>query len=129
MYYLSPFRYLLEGLLGAAVHNRPVVCASDEFARFPPPPGQTCQSYTRDFIARSGGYVQNGANGLCEFCQFATGDEYAKGFNVFYNRKWTDFGVMLAFCAFNFSVVFFFSWLVLGGFKKVRKGLGSRSKH
>lgn len=58
------FRYLLDGFLGAAVHGRPVICASNEFARFSPPPGQRCQSYTADFIAKTGGHVQNGSGGL-----------------------------------------------------------------
>lgn len=76
MYYLTPFRYLLEGFLGVAVHGIRVQCADDEFARFPAPPGQTCQSYTEPFIAQAGGYVQTGANGICELCQYATGDEF-----------------------------------------------------
>jgi ATP-binding cassette subfamily G (WHITE) protein 2 (SNQ2) len=76
MYDLTPFRYLLEGLLGAVVHNVPVVCDAAEFARFQPPPGQTCQQYTSAYIAQAGGYVQNGTNGLCEFCQYANGDEF-----------------------------------------------------
>ena len=80
MYYATPFRYLLEGFLGVAVHDRKVVCAANEFARFSAPPGQTCQSYTEAFISMSGGYVQNGTDGLCEFCQYATGDEYVSTF-------------------------------------------------
>lgn len=76
MYWLSPFKYLLEGLLGVAVHGIPVICRPNEFARFAPPPGQTCQSYTLEFIAKAGGYVQDGAGGLCEFCQYASGDEF-----------------------------------------------------
>ena len=76
MYALTPFRYLLEGFLGVAVHGLKVECAQNEFARFAAPPGQTCESYTQQFIARAGGYVQTGAGGICEFCQYATGDEF-----------------------------------------------------
>lgn len=83
MYYITPFRYMLEGFLAVAVHDRPVVCASNEFARFPPPPGQTCQSYTQGYIAQVGGYVQNGSNGLCELCQYANGDEFVSSPSFF----------------------------------------------
>ncbi|KAI9702843.1 MAG: hypothetical protein M1836_008057 [Candelina mexicana] len=120
MYYLTPFRYLLEGFLGAAVHDVPVVCDSSEFARFSPPPGQTCQQYTRAFIQQAGGYVQQ-RGGMCEFCQYANGDEFAAGFNVYYSKKWLDYGVFFAYCIFNFMVVYTCSWLYLGGAKKLRK--------
>ena len=119
MYYLTPFRYLLSGFLSVATHGRPVVCASNEFARFSPPPGQTCQSYTETFIQQFGGYVQNGTNGLCEFCQYANGDEYVKGFNVFYSEKWLDYGVFWAYCGFQFGLVFLCTWLYLGGWKRL----------
>jgi ATP-binding cassette subfamily G (WHITE) protein 2 (SNQ2) len=76
MYYLTPFRYLLAGFLGVAVHDVQVVCEPRELARFAAPPGQTCQSYTQPYIQQAGGYVQTGAEGLCEFCQYATGDEF-----------------------------------------------------
>lgn len=123
MYYLTPFRYILDGFLGVAVHGRPVICSSTELARFTPPPGQTCQSYTQAFIAQAGGYVQNGTDGLCEFCQYANGDEFAAGFNVHYSDKWLDYGVTWAFCVFNFMVVFLCTWLYLGGMKKLKATL------
>ena len=128
MYYLTPFRYLLAGFLAVAVHGRPVVCASNEFARFPPPPGQTCQSYTQAFIAQAGGYVQNGSDGLCEFCQYANGDEFAAGFNIYYADKWLNYGVFWAFCVFNFIVVFVCSWLYLGGLKSIRRTLSPTAR-
>lgn len=120
MYYLTPFRYLLGGLLSVATHGRPVICAPSEFARFPPPPGQTCQSYTEAFIAQAGGYVQNGTDGLCEFCQYASGDEFAAGFNVFYGDKWFYYGVFWAFVVFNFGAVYLGTWGYLGGWKTLR---------
>ena len=76
MYPLNPLRYWIEGVLGVAVHNVPVICAQRELTRFSAPAGETCQSYTRAFIAQAGGYVQTGADGLCEFCQYANGDEF-----------------------------------------------------
>ena len=122
MYYLSPFTYLLEGFLGVALHNRPVICASNEFARFTPPPGQKCQSYTKAFIAKAGGYVQDGMSGMCEFCQHANGDELTRGFNVYYANRLRDFGIFGGYCVFNFVAVFLCSWLYLGGLKGLRKG-------
>ena len=121
MYYLTPFRYLLEGLLGAAVNGLPVVCAENEFARFSPPQGMSCQDYTSSFVEMVGGYVQTSTDGsgLCEFCQFSSGDEFAASFNVYWANRWEDYGIFFAFCIFNFLVVFVASYLYLGGGRKL----------
>ena len=121
MYYATPYRYFLDGFLGVAAHGQKVRCGSTEFARFRPPPGQNCTSYTSDFTARVGGYVQDGINGFCEYCQYENGDQFNAGFNVYYKNKWLDYGVLVAFCGFNFAVVFVCSWLYLGGMKTVRE--------
>lgn len=126
MYRLSPFTYLIEGFLGVAVHDQPVICAPNEFARFSAPPGQTCDSYAGPFTEQVGGYVQTGVDGMCEFCQFANGDEFASGFSVSYSNVWRDFGIFAAFCLFNYVVIFACSWLYLGGFKRLRSKIGKR---
>ena len=115
MYWLTPFHYILEGFLAVATHDRPVVCDTTEFARFITPPGQTCQSYTQPYIAQAGGYVQTGLDGKCEYCQYATGDEFAARFNVYYSHVWRDFGIAAGFVIFNFALVFFFSFLLFKG--------------
>ncbi|KAG6001354.1 hypothetical protein E4U21_004430 [Claviceps maximensis] len=122
MYWLSPFHYLLEGFLGAAVHDQPVECADEEFARFVPPPGLSCQEYTRATIEQAGGYVRQGADGLCEFCQYATGDEFGRGFSVYYDHIWRDFGIFCGFIVFNYAVVYIATWLRFKG-KNPVKGL------
>ncbi|KAI9791015.1 MAG: hypothetical protein M1816_004582 [Peltula sp. TS41687] len=119
MYHITPFRYLFEGYLAVTVHGVPVECADNELARFTPPSGQTCQQYTQQFIQRMGGYVRE-QNGMCMFCQYSNGDQFAAGFNVFYSKKWMDFGVMWAFCIFNFVMVFFCTWLYMGGARKLK---------
>jgi ATP-binding cassette subfamily G (WHITE) protein 2 (SNQ2) len=76
MYYLSPFHYLLEGMLGLVVHNQPVTCESVELAVFAAPPGQTCDSYAGAYASQAGGYVMTQADGMCGYCQYATGDAF-----------------------------------------------------
>ncbi|KIX03509.1 uncharacterized protein Z518_07062 [Rhinocladiella mackenziei CBS 650.93] len=126
MYWLTPFHYLLEMILGAIIHNQPVQCNRSEFARFSAPPGQTCQSYTQNFISQAGGYVQVASDGLCEFCQYATGDQFGRGFSVYYSHIWRDFGIFCAFILFNYAVVYFATWLRFNGKNPLKKVLIKR---
>lgn len=127
MYWLSPFHYILEGFLGAVIHKQPVQCKQNEFALFRPPPGQSCDEYVQPFIAQGGGYVQTGADGMCEFCQFATGDEFGASFSVYYSHIWRDFGIVAGFVVFNYAVVFLATWLRFRG-KNPFKGLLQKRK-
>ncbi|KFA74925.1 hypothetical protein S40288_06759 [Stachybotrys chartarum IBT 40288] len=125
MYWLSPFHYLLEGFMGVVVHDQPVRCETDEFARFSAPPGSTCDEYVQPFIEQAGGYVRTSADGLCEFCQFATGDEYGRSFSVYYSNIWRDFGIFCGFIVFNYMVIYFATWVRFEGkhlFKKLMPG-------
>lgn len=117
MYWLTPFHYLLEAFLAVALHDQPVQCGGNEFARFSPPPGQTCQDYARGYIAQAGGYVQDAldGSGLCEYCQYATGDEFGKGFSVYYSHIWRNFGIVCGFIVFNFAVVYLATFLKFRG--------------
>ncbi|KOS22897.1 Brefeldin A resistance protein [Escovopsis weberi] len=111
MYWISPFHYLVEGFLGASIHDKPVRCQSEEFARFSAPPSQSCESYVGPYIARAGGYVITGADGLCEFCQYATGDQFGRSFSIFHRHIWRDFGIFICFIVFNYAVIYFSTFL------------------
>lgn len=76
MYWLSPFHYLIEGMLTLVTHNVPVVCDVTELALFSAPPGQTCDSYAGSYAQQAGGYVTTQPDGQCGYCQFATGDAF-----------------------------------------------------
>ena len=76
MYWLTPFHYLLEGLLGIVTHKVPVRCVEREEARFTSPPGMNCSEYADAFAREVGGYVHDVGNGLCAFCQYSTGDRF-----------------------------------------------------
>ncbi|PCH00277.1 CDR ABC transporter [Penicillium occitanis (nom. inval.)] len=126
MYWLTPFHYLLEAFLGVLVHDQPVQCVAREEARFTPPPGSTCQNYTSAYTAEAGGYVTDLGDGMCSFCAYATGDQFAASFNVFYSYKWRDFGIFWAYILFNFFVVFALSWFYLHGVQDLKKVLSVR---
>lgn len=119
MYWLTPFHYLLEAFLAVAIHNQPVVCEGSEFARFSPPPGLSCQEYAGGSPV---GYVQTGEGGLCEFCQYSTGDEFGAQFSVYYGNIWRDVGIMFGFIVFNYAVVYIATFLRFRG-KNPVKGL------
>lgn len=93
MYWLTPFKYLLEGFLALLLQGQEIRCDTSELAIFPPPPGQDCQSYAGQFAQQSGGYVEAQPDGTCGYCQFATGDAFAASFNVFPQYIWRDFGM------------------------------------
>ncbi|KAF4980544.1 hypothetical protein FZEAL_3479 [Fusarium zealandicum] len=127
MYWLTPFHYLLEAFLGVAIHDQPVKCKEGEFAQFEAPSGQSCSEYAQSHIQQAGGYVQTGEGGICEFCQYATGDEFGAGFSVYYSNIWRDFGIFCGFILFNYAVVYVATWLRFRG-KNPLKGLLQKRK-
>lgn len=58
MYRVSPFNYLIGGILSTALANTNVVCASNEYLHFNPTSG-TCADYMAPYMNTSGGYLAN----------------------------------------------------------------------
>ncbi|KAF2854541.1 ABC transporter-like protein [Plenodomus tracheiphilus IPT5] len=109
IYYLMPSTYWIGGVLAATLHGIPVACETAETAVFNAPPGQTCSAYAADFLAQAPGYLLNGdATGSCEYCPYATGDDYLATINIQHSDKWRNFGVFMAFCVSNWALVYFF---------------------
>ncbi|KAG5716666.1 Brefeldin A resistance protein [Termitomyces sp. T112] len=113
MYRLSPYTYLMEGLVGQALGRKPVVCSPVELVSLNPPSGQTCQDYLQTFINNSGGYVTNPtATSGCQFCAFATTDQYLEStFNIFYSHHWRNFGIFIAYVIFNIASIYVFTYV------------------
>ncbi|TDL16644.1 hypothetical protein BD410DRAFT_795131 [Rickenella mellea] len=113
MYTVTPFTYLIEGLLGQAIGRNDINCAQKEFVTIVPPSGQACAQYMQQFIARSGGYVSNpDATSNCEFCPFRTTDEFlGRLFNIRYSHRWRNVGIMLGFTLFNVIALYTLTYL------------------
>ncbi|KAJ5550143.1 CDR ABC transporter [Penicillium sp. DV-2018c] len=126
MYWLTPFHYLLEGFLGVITHNVPVRCVEREESRFSTPPGASCQQYAGTFAQKVGGYVRDVGDGMCSFCQYATGDQFSRSLNIFYSHKWRAYGIFWGYIIFNFAMVFVLSWLYLHGVGNMKRWLSKR---
>lgn len=108
---VSPFTYLVEGLLGTGVAGVPVVCSDTELLRFEPL-GGTCAQYMAPWIAQAGGYLVNGdATSACEFCAISDTDTFLANFNIYFKNRWRDFGLMWVYIIFNVFAAIGLYWL------------------
>ena len=125
MYYVSPYTYLIEGMLGqgtryccrhpshnilnlfslAAVGRMEINCSETELVRLNPPSGQSCGSFLQTFIDSRGGYLTDpDATSNCEYCSVRTTDQFlVPNFNIQYENRWRDVGIVLVFVVFNVS--------------------------
>ncbi|EJD42304.1 pleiotropic drug resistance ABC transporter [Auricularia subglabra TFB-10046 SS5] len=119
MYRISPYTYLIEGLLGQAVGHQQINCSQKELVTLNPPSGQTCGAFMQQYIARAGGYLANpDATTGCEFCSTRTTDEFLESnFNIFYHHHWRNLGIVFGFVIFNTFMVYVFTYIF-----RIRKG-------
>ena len=105
MYRLSPYTYLVEGLLGQAIGQKEISCSDIELVQVNPPSGQTCASFLDPFISTAGGYITNpDATSACNYCSFRTTDQFlASSFNIEWSHRWRNVGLMFVFIVFNVS--------------------------
>ncbi|PPQ74645.1 hypothetical protein CVT26_005690 [Gymnopilus dilepis] len=119
MYRLSPYTYLIEGLLGQAIGHQEVNCSPVEFVPVNPPSGMTCQQYMGPYMSFAGGYLSNpDATSMCQFCSTRTTDQFlGASFNIFYEHHWRNFGILVAFVGFNVFLLFSLTYIF-----RIRKG-------
>jgi len=122
MYHVSPFTYIMEGLLGQgrplaplskrradvcapclALGNQLVSCKSTELVTIEPPLGMSCSAYMNPYITYAGGYlVDPNATDACVYCPFRMTDAYLQfEFNISYAHRWRDLGIVLGVVVFN----------------------------
>lgn len=127
MFPLSPFTYLIEGMLGAVLNDQPVRCAPNEYNAITPPPGQSCAQYLANFVTDlqgpnlGTGYYIEGSDGTCDYCQFRVGNDYLRSINMNAAYRFRDLGIICAYIAFNillcFALFYFFRIFKLSNLK------------
>lgn len=102
MYRISPFTYLVNGMLSTGLANNFVQCSSIEYVKFNPPSDMTCREYMDPFINVWGGYLQNNdSRADCSFCTVHDTNVFLKSLSSEYSTRWRNFGIMWAFVIFN----------------------------
>ena len=116
LYWVTPFNYVVGGMLATEVQYVPlsraglafvltrtysgleIVCRDDEYAVFNPPSGQTCQQWAGAFVDAFGGYLNNpNATSSCQYCQYRVGDEYFIPLNIEFSERWRNVFLLLAY--------------------------------
>lgn len=122
---VSPFTYLISGMLSTGVANARISCADNEFLNFDPPDGQTCGEYMESYIERESGYILNpDARGRsCEFCPQVSTNTFLAGFSSYFSEAWRNFGLIWAYIVFNVFAALLIYWLV-----RMPKGNKKREK-
>lgn len=113
MYRVSPFHYLISGLMTVSVSNAAVTCATNELLQFQPAQGQTCGEYMADYIQSAGaGYLLNQDDKVnCSFCKMDSTNSYLASLDSYYEDRWWEFGLMWAYIVFNILAALGHYWL------------------
>jgi ATP-binding cassette subfamily G (WHITE) protein 2 (PDR) len=125
MYRVSPFTYLVSGMLSASFAHAKVTCADNEYLTMQPNAGSTCGMYLADFAEATGGYIlDTNATENCKFCPTSSTDSYLARLSIHYENAWRDFGIMWGYIAFNVAAALFIYWLA----RVPKQGLSKKSK-
>lgn len=109
---MSPFTYIVEGLLATGLANTQVVCAPNELLQFQPAAGQTCGRYMQAYISAYGGYLTDpNATADCSFCSISSTSVFLNSFNIKYSHRWRDYGILWVYIIFNAFAATFLYWL------------------
>lgn len=108
MYYVSPFTYLVDGMLSTGLANTKIECSSIEWRFLDPPNDKTCGEYLTNFR----GFIENpGDRAQCKICPESDTNSYLAMLNSDYSHRWRNFGIMWGFISFNVCAALFLYWL------------------
>ena len=119
MFRLSPFTWIVEGMMGNVIHDQPVQCESKEFNVLYPPSGMSCDDYLGDFSwtfdkappeSRTG-YYEQGPNGTCRYCVMRHGEDYLQSILLDSSHRYRDIGFIIAYIAFNYGLYIFLYYI------------------
>lgn len=111
MYRVSPFTYLVEGILSGAIAHTPVTCADNEYLHFSAPPGATCGQYLSQLIQATGGYLVDENASECSYCTVSNSDTFLDSVSISYTHAWRDFGILMVYVVFNVFAALGIYWL------------------
>ncbi|KAL8989589.1 MAG: hypothetical protein Q9177_001554 [Variospora cf. flavescens] len=114
MYRVSPFTYLVSGMLSVGLANARITCAPDEFLYFSPLPLSSCASYLGPYMEERGGYLRPDSMNSTSECVFCSGSEtnmFLAGVSAVYGDRWRNLGIFWVYVIFNVGAAVGLYWL------------------
>ena len=111
---VSPFTYIISGILSTAVADTRIFCADNEFLSFEPIDGQTCGEYMERYIETRSGYLlnPNAEDEICRFCTQLSTNAFLASFSSYLSEAWRNFGLIWAYIVFNVCAAMLIYWFV-----------------
>ncbi|KAH6873875.1 hypothetical protein B0T10DRAFT_465970 [Thelonectria olida] len=116
LYYLSPFTYVLGGMVTTVTTSVSVSCRSSELTIFTAPPNETCSSYASERASSVSALLLNpdAPNDVpCEVCRWTPASQFLAQFNPGDGQLggiWGCWAIFVDFTVGNFVLVYFFTW-------------------
>ncbi|KZZ87543.1 ABC-2 type transporter [Moelleriella libera RCEF 2490] len=112
MYRISPATYLVGGIMSTAVANNDVVCADYEVLHLAPPGnGLSCGEFLGPFSNTTGGRVLDvSALDDCSYCPLATTNEFLAQYELSYDTRWRDLGLVWVYVVVNIGIALALYW-------------------
>jgi len=114
MYRISPFSYLVSGMLSVGLANAHISCSTEELLHFSPPSLSNCSTYLAPYTEMLGGYLIPDSMSSTTECVFCSGSEtnvFLKGVSSEYGDRWRNFGILWVYVIFNVAAAVGFYWL------------------
>ena len=114
MYRVSPFTYLVSGILSVGLANARISCSAEEFLHFSPAPPSNCSAYLAPYIDVHGGYLTPGSRDSTTECVFCRGSEtniFLAGVSAEYGDRWRNLGIVFVYMLSNGAAAVGFYWL------------------
>lgn len=112
MYRVSPFSYLVNGMLSVALANTHVHCATNELLHVSPPDGQTCGQFLGAYQQATQGLILNpSATDRCSYCAISSTNQFLASVSSSYATRWRNFGLLWVYVGFNVVAALGIYWL------------------
>lgn len=107
LYPVNPGRRLISGMSVTELHGLQVTCTPQELIRFSAPAGQSCGDYMSAFFAAgAAGYLTQNETSSCQYCSYATGDQFLDILSFHFSERWRDLGIYAGFIGTNLILIF-----------------------
>ncbi|KAI1451453.1 BcatrD protein [Annulohypoxylon moriforme] len=114
MYRATPLSYYISAIISTGLSGSDIYCSANDLLHLDPPPDQTCGSY----LSSPTSVVLNPDDREgCQVCTYTSADALLAYFGIYYDNRWWQFGVTIAYNVINVMLALLLYWMV-----KVPKG-------